>query len=393
MVRHTVFCNVIGESGEIIELEKNDRDHLFKVFRASVGDEVELLDGCGRRGMAHVKEGKLLQLFEVEDIPQPERKYHLYCAVAKRSKFEPLLKQCAELGVWSIVPVKFTRSVSDSDKSGGRWQVLLQEGCKQSKNPFLPIIREPITLAAALEEMKQYHSFYGGIGELSGSLPDTGRDAAFLVGPEGGFTPEELGEIKQAGLSTLNLGPYVLRLETAAVCGMAVLRRILPLLAVIFLFCGCRKPADMRHPLMVKGTQYRDEGNHTLALQFYQNCWKKNPDSPQVILALAQLYDENLDDPLSAVYFYDLYLQAPPPHSDLVLVKNSRELAYRRMAKNFEKESSSLKELQAENAELKRQLTLMRRYVIQLQNRLKDKKAQNKTSANKIPAARRNHTP
>ena len=374
MVRHTVFCNVIGEPGEIVELEKNDRDHLFKVFRASVGDEVELLDGRGRRGIAHVKEGKLLQLSEVENIPQPERKYHLYCAVAKRNKFESLLKQCAELGVWSIVPVKFTRSVSDSNKSGGRWQILLQEGCKQSKNPFVPQIREPITLAAALAEMKAYHSFYGGIGEVSGSLDDTGRDAAFLVGPEGGFTPEELDEIKNAGLSTLNLGPYVLRLETAAVCGMAVLRRILPLLAAVFLFCGCGKTADMRHPLMIRGTQYREEGNYTLALQFYQNCWKKNPDSPQVILALAQLYDENLNDPLSALYFYDLYLQNPPPHADLVLVKNSRQLARSRAAKIFEKENSSLLELQKENAELKRQLTLLRRYVIRLQNKQKNQK-------------------
>ena len=371
MVRHTVYCDMIGAPGSVVELEKNDRDHLFKVFRASIGDEVELLDGRGRRGIAHVIEGKLLSLESVEDIPEPGRKYHLYCAVAKRNKFEPLLKQCAELGVWSIVPVKFTRSVSDSDKSGGRWKVLLQEGCKQSKNPFVPIIREPVSLDTALEEMKDFHAFYGGIGEVSENLPDTGKDAAFLVGPEGGFTPEELEKIKNSGLRTLNLGPYVLRLETAAVCGMAVLRRILPLLLIVFLFCGCGKPATMKHPLMQKGTQYRNEGNYKLALEFYRNCLKKHPDSPDVILALAELYDENLDQPIPALFYYDEYLKNPPPGVDTTLAKNSRELVYARLGRQFERSSTAVVKLKQEKAVLSRQNELLRRYVRQLQNSLR----------------------
>ena len=371
MVRHTVFWDTIGSPGSIIELDKNDRDHLFKVFRAAPDEEVELLDGRGRRGIARVIAGKQLQLERVEDIPPPQRKYHLYCAVAKRNKFEPLLKQCAELGVWSIVPVKFTRSVSDSDKSGGRWKVLLQEGCKQSKNPFVPLIREPISLDKALEEMKDFHAFYGGIGEVTQNLPDTGKDAAFLVGPEGGFTPEELEKIKNSGLLTLNLGPYVLRLETAAICGMAVLRRILPLFFFcLLLLCGCGKPATMRHPLMQKGTQYRDEGNYELALQFYQNCLKKHPDSPEVILALAQLYDENLNQPIPALFYYDTYLKNPPPRADKTLVENSRALVFARLARSFERESSAVIQLQKEKAELARQNKMLHRYILQLQKRL-----------------------
>ena len=371
MVRHTVYCDVIGAPGNVVELEKNDRDHLFKVFRASIGDEVELLDGRGRRGIAHVIEGKLLSLESVEDIPEPERKYHLYCAVAKRNKFEPLLKQCAELGVWSIVPVKFTRSVSDSDKSGGRWKILLQEGCKQSKNPFVPIIREPVSLDTALEEMKNFHAFYGGIGEISETLSDSGKDAAFLVGPEGGFTPEELEKIKISGLRTLNLGPYVLRLETAAVCGMAVLRKILPLLIFCtVLFCGCGKPATMKHPLMQKGTQYRNDGNYKLALEFYRNCLKKHPDSPEVILALAQLYDEYLDQPIPALFYYDEYLKNPPHGVDTTLAKNSRELVYSRLGRKFERSNTAVIKLQQEKAALTRQNELLRRYVQQLKNSL-----------------------
>lgn len=371
MVRHTVFCGSIGEPPEIIELEKSDRDHLFKVFRASEGDEVELLDGCGRRGIARVVSGRQLQLEQVENIPEPCRKYHLYCAVAKRNKFEPLLKQCAELGVWSIVPVKFTRSVSDSDKSGGRWRILLQEGCKQSKNPFVPIIREPVSLTQALEEMSSCHAFYGGIGEISESFTDNGKDAAFLVGPEGGFTPEELKTIKESGLFTLNLGPYVLRLETAAVCGMAVLRKLLPLLIAAFLFCGCGKPASMNHPLMKKGTEYRDEGKYDLALQFYKNCLKKHPDSPDVMLAIAQLCDEGLNDPVTALYYYEEYLKIAPAQSDLELVKNSRDLVRRRLGRMLERETGSLERLEKENLQLKKQNDLLRRVIINLRKQMR----------------------
>ena len=391
MVRHTVYCDIIGAPGSVVELDKNDRDHLFKVFRASVGDEVELLDGCGRRGIAHVIEGKQLQLANVEDIPEPERKYHLYCAVAKRNKFEPLLKQCAELGVWSIVPVKFTRSVSDSDKSGGRWKVLLQEGCKQSKNPFVPIIREPVSLDTALDEMKEFHAFYGGIGELSESMEDSGRDCAFLVGPEGGFTPEELEKIKRSGLHTLNLGPYVLRLETAAICGMAVLRKLLPLLLMVFLFCGCGKPATMKHPLMQKGTQYRNDGNYKLALEFYRNCLKKHPDSPEVMLALAELYDENLDQPIPALFYYDEYLSNPPPGADVSIAQNARALVYARLGRTFERQSQTTESLQKEKAELLKKNELLNRYIRQLQQQLRTARtaAQSKQPVVKKPAAKK----
>ena len=370
MVRHTIFCEGFGDAGSSVFPDREEAGHLFRVFRAREGDEVELLDGRGRRGIALIRADRRLELVSVEQISEPVRKHRLYCAVAKRNKFEGLLKQCAELGVWSIVPVKFERSVADGDRSGGRWQVLLREGCKQSKNPFLPEIREPVCLEEALCEMKKYHSFYGGIGEASGETADDGRDAAFLVGPEGGFTDRELDAIRASGVKPLNLGPYVLRLETAAVCGMAVLRRLLPVfLLSIALLCGCGRPAGKNHPLMLKGTQYRNEGNYGLALKFYRACWEKHPRSPEVVLALAQLYDENLNQPVQAWFFYEEYLNNPPEGADLTLARNARDLVRLRLGRVLEKDSTALAELQKENADLRKQLALLRRYILQLRSR------------------------
>ena len=164
---------------------------------------------------------------------------------------------------------------------------------------------------------------------------------------------------------------YVLRLETAAVCGMAVLRKLLPLLIAAFLFCGCGKPASMNHPLMKKGTEYRDEGKYDLALQFYKNCLKKHPDSPDVMLAIAQLCDEGLNDPVTALYYYEEYLKIAPAQSDLELVKNSRDLVRRRLGRMLERETGSLERLEKENLQLKKQNDLLRRVIINLRKQMR----------------------
>ena len=81
----------------------------------------------------------------------------------------------------------------------------------------------------ALEEIRErkIQAFFGAVdaGKASPREETAGGDFAWLVGPEGGFTPEEEQAFLAAGVRGLNLGPYVLRLETAAVCGLAVLRQ------------------------------------------------------------------------------------------------------------------------------------------------------------------------
>lgn len=87
-----------------------------------------------------VREERCIELLETERCPEPEKKLHLFCAVPRKAKFDVLLKQAAELGVWSVRLIECARSVAKPEGSD-RWQLLLQEGCKQSKNPFLPLHR------------------------------------------------------------------------------------------------------------------------------------------------------------------------------------------------------------------------------------------------------------
>lgn len=226
----TFFCETIPAPGEAAELEKSEFDHLFRILRAAPGDEVALFDGCGLVAVARVAPRRTLLVEELRREQEPSKRLHLYCAVPRRAKFDVLLKQAAELGVWSIRLLRCERSVAQPEGSG-RWETLLREGCKQSKNPFLPRILPMVTPAEALAEIRERNirAFFGAVdaGKASASGAVSGGDFAWLVGPEGGFTPEEEKAFLTAGVCGLNLGPYVLRLETAAVCGLAVLRRMM----------------------------------------------------------------------------------------------------------------------------------------------------------------------
>lgn len=222
---HTFFVEHMTEPGGFAALEPRERDHLFKTLRARPGDAVELLDGRGGRMDGVVRDGKAVEILAAERVPESASRLFLYCAAPRRAKFDVLLKQAAELGVRSIRLVECARSVAKPEGSD-RWQLLLQEGCKQSKNPFLPEIEPPVPLSVALEGIRAegIRAFFGAVrsGERE---PGGAKKLAWLVGPEGGFTDEEEAAMRAAGVRGLNLGPYVLRLETAAVCGLSVLRQ------------------------------------------------------------------------------------------------------------------------------------------------------------------------
>ena len=135
-------------------MEARETEHLFKVFRARPGDEAGLLDGRGTTARAVVEPGRVLRVVERTVAGIPAERLHLCCAVPKKAKLDQLLKQAAELGVWSIRPVRCRRSVAEGG-SRERWDLLLREACKQSGNPFLPRILPEEPLPDALERLQK----------------------------------------------------------------------------------------------------------------------------------------------------------------------------------------------------------------------------------------------
>ncbi len=220
------FADHIGMPGETAELEVQEQDHLFKTLRARPGEQVKLLDGRGTVGIAQVVAGKRLTVLERHPVTAPEPCWILCCAAPRRQKFDGLLKQAAELGVRKICVVHCARSVALPEGTE-RWQSLLREGCKQSGNPFLPEISVHHSLEQLLPELAEARVYYGAVTPPPRPpVPPTRGKIAFFVGPEGGFTPEEERLLAQHGAEGISLGPWILRLETAAVCGLAALRAL-----------------------------------------------------------------------------------------------------------------------------------------------------------------------
>ncbi len=317
MIVHTIFLFPMPEAGATFELPREEAEHLFKVFRASVGDAVDVLDGAGRRGRAVVEPGKLLKMETVSFFPPPAKEIHLYCALPRRNKQDDLLKQTTELGVTAIHPVICQRSVAQSEPTP-RWEVLMREACKQSKNPYLPELAAPQDFAASLEEAKSrgLTLVYGSVAPAETTAFAEARGVAYFVGPEGGFSPEEFALLEKNGAAGVNLGPYVLRLETAAVAGIAVLRKLLAVLLLSLALTACDRPVN-QSAYMAKGRSYQEKGDYVLAEKFFRRAALKYPGAYEPAFALASLYEESLHEPYGAVYYYHEGLKhLPKDHAD-----------------------------------------------------------------------------
>lgn len=345
---HRVFCTDIPEAGEVAGLEAREAEHLFKVFRAREGDRVEILNGRGVRAQAVVEPGRTLRVLEKENVPEPEEKLHLCCALPRKQKLDQLLKQAAELGAWSIRPVKCLRSVAEGGPRE-RWDLLLREACKQSGNPFMPVVEAEAKLADVLEKLnKENIKIYYGSVAMAEHGESVAREKAVLIGPEGGFAPEELEMMEKCNAEPLNLGPYVLRLETAAACALSVLRfmGVLVLTAMTLFLTGCGD--EEVNPMIVKGQALREGGDYQGARDYFRRAVAENPDDPAGFLALAQVCDENMNNPLEAVYAYQVYLTiAPQDAPERAQVQASLALAQEKAIKQLAGDMVPLSEYMA----------------------------------------------
>ncbi len=222
---HSFWVEHLPENGAQFRLEREEETHLFRILRARPGDVVQVLDGKGGIGLAEVAQDKYLQLQSGRTVPRPAQELILCCAAPRRQKLDTLFKQATELGVAQIHLMHCARSVAKPEGSS-RWPALLQEACKQSGNPFLPEVHLHDSLTAALLALAGKNLYFGAVtppGTPFPAVPANGC-AVFLTGPEGGFTEEEEAEMIRAGACGISLGPWILRLETAAVAGLAALR-------------------------------------------------------------------------------------------------------------------------------------------------------------------------
>ncbi len=218
----------LPRSGDVL-LDGDEGRHLARVLRAKPGDAVLLFDGAGREVRAEVAgvERDVVRLTIGEETvpPRPGRHVTLCTAMPKGQRIEWLVEKVTEAGVSRLVPVVFERSARRTASAGrlSRWRRAALEASKQCGRADVPSVEAPIPLSEALSLAAPATLFVAVPGAAAAAAEHLAGPAALFVGPEGGFSSEELALLDAAGARPVGLGPLVLRIETAAAFGVHVL--------------------------------------------------------------------------------------------------------------------------------------------------------------------------
>ena len=242
MTANQFFVPRIPEDAGRLVLEGEEHRHLARAARVRAGDEIWLFDGSGRRSLARVeKVGKdrteVAVLRTEADAAAPRTRIVLAQGLMEARKLETILEKAAELGCSGFIPVTSARSLQASEERTGRklerWRRIAREAAKQCKARLLTEIHPPRPLADLLRspgaDLRLFLSEHGG-RPLKDIVTPGARGAArppasvlLLVGPKGGWTDGEEAELRAAGFEAVSLGRRVLRAETAAVAGAAMI--------------------------------------------------------------------------------------------------------------------------------------------------------------------------
>jgi 16S rRNA (uracil1498-N3)-methyltransferase len=220
------YVNCELKPGPVL-LHGAEAHHLAAVCRLRPGDAVCLFNGDGRqypaRVEAIVRREVTLEVFAVES-PARELPFRLEVAapVPRGDRAQFLLEKLTELGVTSFVPLRTARSVVHPRETKlDKLQRHVIEASKQcGRNTLLqvrPMIEWSALCRSAELPERRILGHPGGEGKRGDAENAPGRDTVAAVGPEGGFTVEEIALARSAGWRLLDLGPRILRVETAAI--------------------------------------------------------------------------------------------------------------------------------------------------------------------------------
>lgn len=227
-----------------IRLSPEESHHLVVVNRCGRGDPVVAFDGHGREWLAEcaepAKHGAVLRVKEPRPAAVRAFSITLAQALPKGSTMDDIVRQATEVGAARIVPLLSERTQvhfdgDRADRKVEKWRTTAIEAAKQCGNPWLPAIAPVQKFDALLANTSAYDlklvaSLHPGTTTLKKALalhaaqhPQPPRNAIWLVGPEGDFSPAEMTSALAAGFLPVTLGPLVLRSDTAALYALSIL--------------------------------------------------------------------------------------------------------------------------------------------------------------------------
>ena len=225
-----LYVEVPLHAGATLTLPPPQSHYLAQVMRRVPGDWVRLFDGHNGEWAARViGAGRKAVVVSIEFASAPQetvRDLWLCAAPLKRGRIDWVAEKACELGVARLVPVITGRTIVDK-LNLDRLRAHMVEAAEQCGRTALPEIAEPVSLATLLRDWRAGRALLfadeTGGEALTTACRRSPAPAAILIGPEGGFTPDERAAVRAIPETVpISLGPRILRADTAAVAAVAV---------------------------------------------------------------------------------------------------------------------------------------------------------------------------
>jgi len=218
-----------------------DVKHIRTVLRLKPGDEIFLFDGRGLEYQARIaastpKAIVLSVLERFSSISESPVEITIGQALLKAGKMDRIVRQVTELGIYALIPLLAKRSVPTPEperwaEKEQRWETIARESLKQCGRSQIPRVGPPASFEGLVGTSKAYDLriifHHGNSGLKSQPYPSDARDVRkvlALIGPEGGFTPDEVKLALKCGFVCVPLGPRILKADTAALAACAILQ-------------------------------------------------------------------------------------------------------------------------------------------------------------------------
>jgi len=207
--------------------------YLLSVLRCKKGHALTVIDGSGSAYAAQivsiVKKDVFIDitgdLHLNTELPVP---LTLYQGLLKGEKMDLVIQKATELGVSEIVPLVTERSIVKETRKVKRWLTIAEEAAEQCGRAVVPLVRDPYKLNDILDGEKVNGLLFweGGGRALSEAMGviDSGRTIHIFIGPEGGFTADEVLKAEGKGIVRTTLGKRILRAETAGIVATALVQ-------------------------------------------------------------------------------------------------------------------------------------------------------------------------
>lgn len=233
-----IYTSLTLNEGATIELEESPSHHLVKVLRMSVGRELVLFNGLGGEYRAEIaatsKKTATVSISKFSDVDtESPLQSHLAIGLSRGERFDLAIQKASELGVTEITPL-FTERTEVKlqgerlEKKMAAWQKIIVSACEQSGRTAIPklntacSITEFFELAINAQEENHTKFVLHHRNACKLSTLEKQENVVFMVGPEGGLSDIEIETAHQHGYQNLNLGPRVLRTETAPLAALSL---------------------------------------------------------------------------------------------------------------------------------------------------------------------------